>query len=628
MKDASAATRAANAAARTGLDFSDREDFEFAARGRIESARDLVVTDAEGKTVWDLRCYAFLDGDSPDTVNPSLWRNALLNLHCGLFEVTPGIYQVRGFDISNISFIETSDGVVVVDPLISTEVARAALELYFRHRPKRPVIAVIYTHSHADHFGGVRGVVDEAEVRAGRVQIIAPEGFIKHAISENLFAGVAMGRRAGYMYGNLLPRCACGQLDAGIGKATSTGTLSLIAPTRTITRTGEEVEIGDVTFVFQLTPDTEAPAEMNFHLPQLRTLHLAENANASLHNFYTLRGAQVRDASAWAHYLREALRLFGEHSEVMFTGHFWPRWGGAHIARYITRHADAYRYIHDQTLRLANHGRSMNEIAEELALPETLAREWYNRGYYGTVSHNAKAVYQKYLGWFDANPAHLNPLPPEDAAKKYVEYMGGADAVIARAERHLAQGEYRWVAEVLSHVVFADSGNQRARELAADAMEQLGYQAESAIWRNFYLTGAMELRAGIRKRPGARGFAPDVARSMSLAMFFDFLAVRLNGPKAAGRPITLNFEFSDSGERCTLRVRNGVLDYTAGEQAADADASVRLPRALLPAIALGRADVKERLAAGEMSISGEPKKFAELFTLFDSFEPWFEIIAP
>ena len=627
-KPGSAATRAVHEAARAKLPFDDTEDYALAERGLIEAVPDLDVSNDSGRSIWSLKPYDFLHGDGADTVHPSLWRNAQLNLRCGLFEVVPGIYQVRGYDISNMTFVETAAGVVAIDPLVSVETARAALALYRRHRGERPVLAVMYTHSHVDHFGGVRGVVDEADVDAGRVAVIAPDGFLAHAVSENLFAGPAMGRRAGYMYGALLPRGARGQVDAGIGKGTSMGTLSLIAPTDLIRATGEERTIDGVRFVFQLAPGTEAPAEMHFHLPHARALHLSENTNATLHNLYTLRGAEVRDAKAWAFYLREALRLFAADSEVLFAGHFWPRWGRAAIEQHVNLQADAYQYIHDQTLRLANQGLTMHEIAEVLTLPDELGRVWCNRGYYGTVNHNAKAVYQRYLGWFDGNPAHLNTLPPEEGGRKYVEFMGGADAVVAKARASFEAGEYRWVAEVLSHVVFADPAQRAARELAADALEQLGYQSESSVWRNFYLTGALEMREGVPDRPTRRGFPPDMAAAMTAAMFFDFLAVRLNGPRAAGRVLTINFTFPDSGERFALCVRRGVLVAEAGHHLAQAEAHLTLPRRLLYGIAGGVVDAQEAIGQGRMQVEGKAGALAELLSMLDAPKPWFGVATP
>lgn len=627
-KPGSANTRAKNEAVRDALPFDDTEDFALALRGLIEAVPELEVSNEAGRVVWDLKPYGFLETDCPDSVNPSLWRNAQLNMRVGLYEVVPGIYQARGFDISNMSFVETTSGVVVIDPLISVETARAALALYRKHRGDRRVVAVMYTHSHVDHFGGVRGVVNEAEVVAGRVAVIAPEGFLEHAVSENLFVGPAMGRRAGYMYGALLPKGPRGQIDAGIGKGTSAGTLSLIAPTDQIRATGEVRVIDGVRFVFQLAPGTEAPAEMHFHLPHARALHLSENTNATMHNLYTLRGAQVRDARAWAFYLREALDLFGEQSDVLFSGHFWPRWGQEAIVLHVNLQADVYQYINDQTLRLANHGLTMHEIGEQLTLPDELGKAWCNRGYYGTLNHNAKAVYQRYLGWFDGNPAHLDPLPPEAGGRKYVEFMGGADAVVEKARASFESGEYRWVVEVLSHVIFGEPSHLGARELSADAMEQLGYQAESSVWRNFYLTGAQEIRHGVPQRPTRRGFAPDMAAAMTPAMFFDFLAVRLNGPKAIGKALDLNFSFTDTGEHFAVSVRRAVLVARSGRLHASPLATLTMARRVLYEIAGGGIVGRDAMADGRLKLDGAPAALAEFMALFDTFDPWFGVATP
>ena len=625
---ASAATQIANQAVLKELDFSNTEDFKEASRGLIEAVPDLIVKGANDRMVWNLKQYGFLKGVAPETVNPSLWRNALLNMNAGLFKVTDRIYQLRGFDLSNMSVIETDNGIIVIDPLITAEVAKEALDLYYRHRPKKPLVAVIYTHSHVDHWGGVKGVVREEEVKAGRVKIIAPEGFLEHAISENLLAGNVMARRASYMFGNLISKSPQGQIDAGIGKTTSAGTVTLIAPTDLVTKTGQEMTVDGVRIVFQLTPDSEAPSEMNFYLPQFRALCLAENANATLHNLYTLRGAQVRDAKAWAKYLNESVRLFGDRTEVLFTGHFFPRFGRARIIDFLEKQADTYQYIHDQTLRLANHGYTMNEIAESIKLPDSLGREWFNRGYYGTINHNAKAVYQRYLGWFDGNPAHLNPLPPEQAGKKYVEFMGGAEAIISKAQQAFEKGEYRWVAEVLGHVVFAEPEHSKARALAASALEQLGYQSESAVWRNFYLTGAAELRHGVRKGPAPSTLTSDTVRAATTDMFFDYLSIRLNGPKADGKKITIHWNFPDTGQQYLVRLRHSVLSYTAGAQAGDADLTLTLTRTLLDDIFLRRTSFEEKMQSGEIRFEGNPQKLGELFALFDQFDFWFNIVTP
>ena len=527
QEDATAMTRESNASVVQQLAFQDAEDFEDARRGFVATLPDATIRSAEGRVLWSLKDYEFLKGDPPPTVNPSLWRVARLNLNHGLFKVTDRIYQIRGFDISNMDIIEGDTGLIVIDPLVSAEVARAGLELYYQHRPRKPVVAVIYTHSHVDHYGGVKGVVSEDEVRSGKVKVLAPEGFLEEAVSENVFAGNAMGRRAIYMFGILLPKGERGQVDSGLGKTTSVGTITLIPPTDSVKKTGETRTIDGVEMTFQMAPRTEAPAEFLIHFPQLRALCAAEDATHTLHNLYTLRGAQVRDAKSWWKALNESVVLFGDKTDVVFAQHQWPTWGQKKVIDYLKKQRDLYKYIHDQSLRLMNHGYTMLEVAEMVKLPSSLDREWYNRGYYGSVNHDVKAVYQRYLGWYDSNPANLHPLPPEEAAKKYVEFMGGPAAVIARARESFNKGEYRWVAQVMNHVVFADPENREARELQAAALEQLGYQAENATWRNEYLMGAHELRHGVPRAIATRVDSRDTLRAMTV----DLLA-RLPGHPA------------------------------------------------------------------------------------------------
>jgi alkyl sulfatase BDS1-like metallo-beta-lactamase superfamily hydrolase len=535
-------------------------------RGRIGGLDRLVVHhDASGAPILDTAEWDFLDADeAPATVNPSLWRQACLNREHGLYQLTDGLYQVRGYDISNLSLVAGETGWIVIDPLTSTETARAAMDLVREHLGDRPVQAVIYTHSHIDHFAGLAGVIDLADLVERQVPIVAPAGFLVEAVSENVIAGPAMLRRAGYMYGNNLPRGPEGQVDCGLGRSVPAGTVSLVAPTVEISRTGEELVLDGVRIVFQFTPDAEAPAEMMFHFPDLRAFCAAENCTSVMHNLYTLRGAQVRDALAWSKYVNEALRLFGDSSDLVFASHGWPRFGADEVRHYLRTQRDTYRYLHDQTMRLANRGLVMTEIAEELDLPPALASEFGNRGYYGTVNHNAKAVYQRYLGWFDGNPAHLHPLPPEPAARRYVDYMGGADAVLARAREDFAAGDYRWVCEVVNHVVFAEPTNVEARELQAAALEQLGYQAESGPWRNFYLTGAKELRRAPGTRPAGAGSgagrqAAALLSAMTVEMVFDLLGARLDGPRADGESVAIGWRFPDLGEEWTLRLEHCAL---------------------------------------------------------------------
>ncbi len=624
-------TRAALASAAGQLPFEDREDFEESARGLLLAEPSLQLPNASGSLVWDMEAYAFLREreQAPDTVHPSLWRMAQLNGAHGLFEVVPGVYQVRGYDISNMTLIEGERGVIVVDPLISSECAAAALELYRRERGARAVSAVLYTHSHVDHFGGVKGVVSQAEVDSGAIAVWAPQHFLAHAISENVLAGTAMGRRAEYMFGARLPRGPTGQLDVGIGKATSSGTVTLIAPTREVTATSQREQIDGVEFVFQLVPDSEAPAEMNFHLPQLGALCVAENATHSLHNVLTPRGALVRDALAWSKYLDEAVALFGAGSEVMFAQHHWPRWGRERLIDYLHSHRDLYRYLHDQTLRLANRGHTASEIAAEVELPPALASTWACRGYYGTVSFNVRAIYQRYLGFFDGNPAHLDELPPSEAGRRYVELAGGLDALLDRAEQALGEGDYRWSALLASHAVFAEPDSQRARELEASALEQLGYQSESAVWRNIYLVGAKELREGPPPPRPARVASADVARALSIEQLWDAMGSRLDGPRAWNADILIAWRFIDVEESWAVSVANGALTAIEGPHPQrDPHATVTLTRAVFDAIVLKEGDPAQLFASGQISVAGDPAKLGEMLALLDEGDSAFAVVTP
>ncbi|MFI7382808.1 alkyl/aryl-sulfatase [Streptomyces sp. NPDC049813] len=561
------------AALRERLPFADRQDFEDATRGLIARRAPNAVRGEDGRTVWDNDTYAFLRGEAPETVNPSLWRQAQLVAEQGLFEVVDGVYQVRGLDLSNVTFVEGDRGVLVIDPLISTETAAAALELYREHRGPRPVTGVLYTHSHVDHFGGVKGVTTQEDVDAGRVTVIAPEGFTEHAVAENVYAGTAMGRRAAYMYGAALARGPRGAVGAGLGQTTSTGTVTLIPPTLTVTETGQTETVDGIRMVFQMAPDTEAPAELLIHFPDLRALCTAEDATHTLHNLLTLRGAVVRDPHLWSHALTEAIDLFGEVTDVAFASHHWPTWGRERVVAFLKQQRDLYGYLHDQSLRLINKGWTGAEIAEHLPLPPALENAWHARGYYGSVSHNLKAIYQRYLGWFDGNPAHLWQHPPAEAGRRYVEFMGGADTVVDKARGSFEEGDYRWAAEVLSHVVFADPGHGAARELLADTLEQLGYGAENGTWRNFYLSGSTELRQGRFGTPTVTA-SPDIIAHLSPAMLFDALAVQIDGPRAFGEHITIDVHLTDAGAHYRLTLENGVLTYTRAAQKTPADVAL------------------------------------------------------
>jgi len=576
-----------------------------------------------------MKPYGFLKQERVvDSVNPSLWRQAQLNAIHGLFKVTEHVYQVRGFDISNMTIIEGDTSLIIIDVLLTTETARAALELYYQHRPKKPVGTVIYSHSHGDHFGGVKGVISEADVAAGKVQVLAPAGFLEAVAGENVMAGTAMSRRAQYQFGPLLPPGPRGHVDTGLGKKVAGGTITLIAPTGTIDKTMEKRVIDGVEIVFQLAPGSEAPSEMLMYFPQFRVLDMAEDVTHNMHNLYTIRGSEVRDGNLWSRYISEAMETFGDKSDVIIAQHHWPVAGQARVVALMKKQRDMYKFINDQSLRLLNLGYTPGEIAETLHMPASLEQEWSARGYYGTLRHNAKAVYQKYLGWYDANPADLDPLPPAENARKTVEYMGGADAVIARARGDFAKGEYRWVASAMNQVVFADPANRAARELGADALEQLGFQAEAATWRNAYLVGAMELRNGVPKILGNNTANADTLKALNNEMFFDFLGVRLNAAKAEGKTMVINWSFTDSNQRIALNLDNSALTYVAGKQAPNADATVTLARGTLDAVTLQRTTFADAVKAGLVKIDGDPRKLDELMSMLDTFKVMFEVVEP
>jgi alkyl sulfatase BDS1-like metallo-beta-lactamase superfamily hydrolase len=634
-KFASPATTELNLTVLASIASAPTTDFERATRGMIAPGNPRQVSGRFGQVLWDLDAYAFLDDpdtiEPPSTVNPSLWRQGRLNNIAGLFEVTPSIFQVRGMDISNVTFIAGETGWIVIDPLTSEETARAALTMVSERLGERPVHAVIYTHSHTDHFGGVHGVVSDDDVTSGRVAVIAPEGFLKAAISENVLAGTVMIRRAMYMYGVLLPKDARGHVDTGLGKGMpALPSVALVAPTHEITATGEELTIDGVRLVFQITSGTEAPAEMNIFVPGDRALCMAENCTANQHNVYTLRGAQVRDALMWSKYLDQSLELYADQCDVLFASHHWPRWGRADLSEYLASQRDAYRYVHDQTLRLANHGLTMDEIAEELVLPDGLGHEFFNRGYYGTLSHNAKAVYQRYLGWFDGNPAHLNPHPPVEVAKRYVAFMGGADAVLAQARASFADGDYRWVVEVVNHVVFAEPENEPARFLQADALEQLGFQSESGPWRDFYLSGAMELRSNGTVLKGLPGNAlgSGIVSSMTPELLLDLIGVRLNGPKSADFEIEVELVVADRGdERWSFGVRSGVL-HARRDARTNASVGVIASIAAFAVFATGSRSFDELIAREDFQATGDVSRLRELVDQLDVSEFGFEIVLP
>ena len=626
-KAASAKTQEIHKALLAQLPFDNRDDYSLAKKGFIAHFPGLSIKNKDGQIVWSLRPYDFLSSnDAPFTINPSLWRQAQLNMNNGLYKVTDSIYQVRGFDLSNMDIIEGKTGIIIIDPLLSRETAKTALELYYQHRPKKPVIAVIYTHSHADHFGGVLGVTSEKEVTSGKVRIFAPEGFLENAVSENIYVGNAMNRRAMYMYGAALPPGEKGQVDAGLGKTLSSGAITLISPTDIIKKTGEQKRIDGVEIIFQMAPNTEAPAEMILYFPQFKALCMAEDANHTLHNLYTLRGAKIRDAVAWWKALNRSLELFGDKTQVIFFQHTWPVWGQANLISILRKQRDLYKFIHDQTLNLINKGYTATELEDHLKLPENLAHEWFNRGYYGSVSQNAKAIYQYYLGWYDSNPAHLDPLSTIEASRKYVAYMGGPSAILAKAQQDYQNGDYRWVAEVMNHVVFIDPDNQKARQLEADALEQLGYQTENATWRNEYLMGAFELRHG-KPSAGIKGpVTPEVLKEIPISMLLDYMGVRINARKADNKTISINLNFTDNKEHYGLMLENSVLIYTPEKRIPFADTTIRLSRDTLNQILLKQKTIDHAIRDGSMQITGDKNKLTELLNMMDEFPPMFDII--
>jgi alkyl sulfatase BDS1-like metallo-beta-lactamase superfamily hydrolase len=605
------------------LPFEDTADFDDADRGFLGALEPCVIRAADGRVVWDNDSYAFLSGQAPASVHPSLWRQSQLAAKQGLYEVVEGVYQVRGLDLSNISFIESDTGVIVIDPLISTETAAAALALYRQHRGDRAVRAVIYTHSHVDHFGGVLGVTTQAEVDAGQVAVLAPEGFIGHAVQENIYAGTAMTRRASYMYGALLDRGPRGQVGCGLGQNTSTGEIAVIVPTLDITTTGEVHTIDGIQIEFQMAPGTEAPAEMHFYFPRFRALCMAENATHNLHNLLTLRGALVRDPRAWSGYLTEAIDTFADRTDVAFASHHWPTWGQERIVEFLGLQRDLYSYLHDQTLRQLNQGYTGIEIAENFAMPPALERAWHTHGYYGSVSHNVKAVYQRYMGWFDGNPGRLWQHPPEAAAQRYVAAIGGIDRVVELAREAFDSGDYRWAATLLDHAIFTDENHAGARQLYADTLEQLGYGAECATWRNFFLSGATELRDGNFGTPVTTTSATMLSQ-LTPEQMFDIFAISINGPRAWDLDLALDVTFADLAANYRLTLRNGVL--VQRKRPADpstADATVTLAAKMrLMAAAAGD------FASPGLEVTGDASALQALLGVLDRPDPKFNIITP
>ena len=632
IEEATAITAEKNAEWYEKLDFSDRREFANAERGWLDNAEGRIIDGDDNRSAWDLQSYGDLNRDAPDTVNPSLWRNTQLNAKAGLFEVCDGIYQVRGFDMANTTFIRTDHGWIVFDVLMCKENMKAAKELMENRFGPLDIKAVLYSHSHVDHFGGVEGVITREQVAdaklslkkqlaSGKTLVLAPTGFLKHAISENVYAGIAMARRAQFQYGTVLDKGEKGALSVGIGMGQSTGTVGLIAPTYEIGEDVPKLTIDGLEIEFQLTPGTEAPAEMNAYFPKYRALWMAENCTGTLHNLYTLRGAEVRDANDWAKYIIEADQRFCDKTDVVFQSHNWPHWG-EEIHDYLLNTAAIYKFIHDQTLHYMNQGYTSTEVAAMLTLPEKLEKVWYTRPYYGTLAHNAKAVYQKYLGWYDANPVNLNPLPPSDTAKKLVEYLGSTDAVLRKARKDFEKGDYQWVAQITKELVFADPSNQKARNLCADALEQLGYQAESGAWRNAYLMGAAELRkgnlSGLARTANGLGSA---MKEMTVDMLLDYISILTDANAAQNDDVTLNLIVTDVNEKFYVTRKNGILLSYSGENRPDAQATVTCKRLQLLALMQGQ-------QAGQVQVSGDATALKRLLAYASKFEKTFNVIEP
>lgn len=613
------------------LPFEDSTDFVNARKGFIATRKDPIVKNEDGSISVDLNAWNFLDEAAPSTVNPSLWRQGQLNKIHGLFEVTKGIYQIRGFDLANMTLIESDNGWIIIDPLTSKNAAKAGLELANEQLGEKAVKAVIFTHSHIDHFGGIRGIVSEEDIEQNRVEIIAPEGFFEHAISENVIAGNAMMRRAMVMFGALISKDSLGMVGNGLGQVVSRGQFGILKPTKIVKETGEKLVVDGVEIVFQNTPEAEAPSEFMFYFPQFKAFCQAEEINHVLHNMYTLRGAEVRNGLKWSKYIDESLQMFGDEVEVSFGSHHWPTWGNEAIVDFWKKQRDTYRYIHDETLHLANKGLTMVEIAEQIRLPDALATFFANRDYYGTLSHNSKAQYQLYYGWFDGNPANLHALPPVEASVKYVEYMGGAENILEKAQRDYDNGEYRWVGMALNHLVFAEPQNRAARELLAKAYTQMGYQAESGPWRNFYLSGASELLNGINKEvyASAGKASEDILTNMSLETFYDFLAVRMDRSKAKGKTYTFNMVFPDINQTISLYLENQVLHNRVGVLADNPNATITMNKTTFNDIITQKSSGTKKYLMGEIKIEGNRDEYADFQSMVEKpFDLLFNIVEP
>lgn len=625
-KGASAATIAANRAFAAGRSFGSPLETDFATRGFIAALPDLQIKDAKGNLVFDAAPFDALKGDAPDTVNPSLWESAKLTAKHGLFKLADGIYQVRNYDIENMTLVAGKTGWIVIDPMMSTEAAKAAMELVDKHLGKRPITALVYSHTHVDHFGGARGIVDETDVKAGKIRVIAPEGFMDNAIAENVLAGNAMARRVQYQFAAPLPVSPKGQVGAGVTGTLSFGTIGLIPPTELVTRTGEQLTVDGVRMVFAMAPNTEAPSEFLFYFPDLKTLFWAEDVNKTMHNIYTLRGTKARDALSWSKYVNQLLDLFPD-AELALGPHTWPTWGKAEIRSQLVYQRDMYRFIHDQALFLVNQGKQMDDLANATFYPKALKENFSTRGYYSSLSQNLRGVYSFYLGYYNSNPATLHRYAPEETSRRYVAELGGAEAVLQKGRKAFAAGDYRWTAELVNHLVLADPRNMGARALQADAMEQMGYQAESGVWRNEYLTAAQELRHGVKPvRLSTQG--PDILRAMTPEMVFDLLAVRLNHEKADGLSVGINVNLTDSGDKYALELSNSVLNNTKGRVLTNPNVSLTLSTMAFMKMTVGKVPLADLLKAGEVRLDGDAKALAAVFANLETPDPMFSIVAP
>ena len=621
--DASASTVAANALAIKGLDMGQRQDFEDAQRGLIAKATGKIVA-ADGTVLNDLDAYGFLGAAAPDTVNPSLWRHAQLNATAGLYKVVDGVYQLRGFDIANITLIEGKTGWIVVDALTSRESAAAAMAFAAQHLGKKPVSALVLTHAHADHFGGALGVISQQEAAQRKIPIVAPAGFMEEATSENVLVGTGMGRRSVYQFGRDLPRSARGNVDTGLGKDVVYGAVGILTPTWLIYQPNQAMQLDGVDFVFHNVPNAECPAELTFSVPEKKLYDGAENLSHTMHNLLPIRGAKVRDALRWANYMEQALEQTRQ-AEVLIGSHHWPIWGNARIQEFITKHRDVYKYTHDQTVRLINAGYTPNEIADKVQLPAALTDYFSARGYYGDVRHNVKAVYQFYMGFYDGNPAHLNPLPPTEAGQHYLELLGGADKAVAAAQVAYDKGDYRWAAELLNHVVMGDPSSKSAKALLAQTYEQMGYAAEASTWRNAYLTGAQELRNGPPAKGVSKALVIDLLLQTPTERFLEAMAASLDGPAAAGKNLKINLVLTDQKESFQLWLENAVLHFKPG-QAQDANATLVLTKPIFVKMIAGTAGVKDTLLSDDLQVKGSKVDLLRFFGLLDKASGAFPIV--